>query len=187
MDLDTHLTMEFETTTPVPNLMKILGYCFGADDIHLISSEQVEGPYYGVLTDSVMRIFDRNYNTFRFDPNHLKEEIRYAYQQDEQFWWEMTGLSEADQEDFEFGNQAAAIIVWQEQYCSGALSMDLEPEEYHPEMQKLLIYKYIWLPLFPEETLPGYQPPASGYLPHFDRLLAESNSGKHDWIRRIKK
>ncbi|WP_158005457.1 hypothetical protein [Rheinheimera sp. A13L] len=54
-------------------------------------------------------------------------------------------------------------------------------------MMKLMIYKYIWQPLFPEETLPGYQPPVCGYLPHFDRLLAEPNSGKHDWIRRIKK
>lgn len=186
MDLDIHLTMEFATTTPTPILMRILGFCFGADDINVTSPERVKGPYYGVLTDSVLRMF-HYFRDVDYDMRKLNEEIRYSYQQDEQFWWEMTGLSETDQEDFEFGNQAAAIFVWQEQYCCGALSMGLEPEEYHPEMQKLLIYKYIWLPLFPEETLPGYEPPASGYLPHFDRLLAEPNSGKHDWIRRIKK
>lgn len=186
MNPDTDLTMEFATTTPTPILMRILGFCFGADDLSVRPPEQVKGPYYGVLTDSVLSMF-HYFRDGDYDMRKLNEEIRYSYQQDEQFWWEMTGLSEADQEDFEFGNQVAAIIVWQEQYCSGALSMRLEPEEYHPEMQKLLIYKYIWLPLFPEETLPGYLPPASGYLPHFDRLLAESNSEKHDWIRRIKK
>ncbi|MBY0418602.1 MAG: hypothetical protein K2W88_11155, partial [Pararheinheimera sp.] len=169
--------MQLNLTDLTPNLGTILVYCFGADDLSVRSPEQVEGPYYGVLTDSVMRIFDRNYNTFRFDPNHLKEEIRYAYQQDEQFWWEMTGSSEAKQEDFEFGTQIAALTAWQEHYISGELPLPwVEQEEYHPVMMKLLIYKYIWLPLFPEETLPGYQPPACGYLPHFDRLLAEPNS-----------
>lgn len=187
MDLDTHLTMEFATTTPTPILMRILGFCFGADDLSVRPPEQVKGPYYGLLTDSVLRMF-HYFRDGDYDMRKLNEEIRYSYQQDEQFWWEMTGSSEAKQEDFEFGNQIAALTAWQEHYITGELPLPwVEQEEYHPVMMKLLIYKYIWLPLFPEETLPGYQPPASGYLPHFDRLLAESNSGKHDWIRRIKK
>ncbi len=130
--------------------------------------------------------------------DRIKSELTHAYKQNDDFWWMLGGdplsedFNEYNSEDaFYESYYISAVSVWIERYLPEHVydRIDSSANEYHPEMLKLLIKKYIWQPLFPHELAP-YQEPASGLLPSLQQLLPTDGRSLalndcHGWIQRL--
>ncbi|NRD73446.1 hypothetical protein HQQ94_09350 [Shewanella sp. VB17] len=162
------------------NFHSVLNCFFGKSNPDL-SDRDAE---FGVLTEQVEEMLElltlTNCNSV--DKAQLKQDIIWAFDQDNIFWRELDMEDGVPYHSSE-GYSGLAAINW-EMYFSDEFNLcSIRGEDcHHVEMLMLLVKKQIWDRIFPEERLPNYQQPESGQLAGFgDRYLTKIKPW-NNWI-----